>query len=139
MKITGLLIGIVVFSMITLGFVGMYTDLATTYDREGEIEELTFMKGTVTSINQTMSNMEAQFEQAKADPTAYMPITAPVTATLFLFGVMNLGSSLVTDVISINETSSGIPVPSWFGAGVITIFMIIIVMGIIAMFLKYKP
>lgn len=138
MKITELLLGIVVFSMVTLGFVGMYTDIADTYGR-GDIEELTFMRGTVTSINSTLANMEQQFEEEVPVASQYWPLIAPFTALNFLWGTMDMGRNMITDVISINETSGGIPVPDWFGAGVITIFMIVIVMGVIAAFLKYKP
>lgn len=139
MKITNLLIGIVVFSMITMAFTGMYLDAAEWYDREGEIEELEFVEGTVTSINSTMSTMEQQFEQEQANPTQYNPIIAPFTALNFLWGTMDMGINLITDVISINESSGGIPTPDWFQAGIVTILMIVIVMGVIAAFLKYKP
>lgn len=143
MKITNILIAVVIFSMVGMAFSGMYINMASTYSDYGvgDPTQMGFLNNTMTSINTTMINMEQSMEDAQIYPSYLLPFVAPLSATRMLFDIPGIFSGLFTDITTLEVTTgTGANIlPSWFPGAMLIITVIIVVMGIVATFMKWKP
>jgi len=133
MALRNIVIGMMVFSALIVGFSAFYLDLSEQYGKmPDDLSTLEITEG----IRKQTEEMKATIEQTEKGTLGfvYLILVGVYQAALLPFNFIGLISTLIADTAS----SIGIPVPSWFVALLMTGTMIYILYEIISAFMKYK-
>jgi beta-lactamase regulating signal transducer with metallopeptidase domain len=141
MEIGQMLIGVVIFSMVAIGFTALFVDVNVSgnYLVPVPMNNMTTFSKTVTSINSTLKDIQSSFAADTPNSPYQNPLLAPYTSVRLLLGVPSMMTGIVQDVATIGVTSQGSIFPWWLTAGIITIIGIIVVFAVIAALLGKAP
>lgn len=133
-ELRDMIIGLIMFSGLVVGFSTFYGNIATTYGKT--YTDLAFLNATSrtnTMVNQLKSSVETTRMTGIAIVDIPLTIASGVYNTLkLLFGSVNIFSSLLTDLTSI------FGIPGWVVVMVMGIISTIIVFEIISGVLRYR-
>jgi hypothetical protein len=139
MNLTPLLIAFVVFSGLIIGMGEYYSSIQDVYAPAGNSSSA----GNFTRFNETFTNINSQLEQAAnhtvgvatkslLDPSKYYD----VLLTMFDVGgiIMKIPGVLMITVSQVSDML--IFIPSWIKYTIISVISIIIIMKVVAIFMK---
>ncbi len=134
-KISTKIIALVIFSLIIVGVSEFYMEIATNYG--GSIKDL----GNLDVSQEINTRAEQVKVKLTSNPFKDTPLEAFYAAGTAVWDSLNILMSsfnLVQGVINAFITNIPLLIPSWFGAIIITIIVLVLIFGLASAMLKWR-